>query len=345
MKTNKTTKDGIEYLNRRLRVTKNTTTWATFWKIRHRPPEVEEIQLKIARYNKSDVADAPPDNKDAKNGLTLTGDEFQGLLEFLWDDYGPFKNGFNKYIPIDGKFHAESINYLKAIIDTPEKQKVLDFIAKNDFLADELLAGLQNRSRVKAVHDFESMLVHNLPEQEWQKWFERNAWALGTEFVRILDERKIDIANVPDYLMETYDGFLDIVEIKKPQGNLQFWADAKDHKNYVQSSSLTKAVTQAINYIFERELEANNVKFLERIGAKAIKPRCILIFGRSDSWNDEQKEAYRILNSSYHNLTIMTYDHVLTRAKRILDIDEPKENQHVHAQVSDSDDNDDDFPF
>ena len=57
-----------------------------------------------------------------------------------------------------------------------------------------------------------------------------------------------------------------------------------------------------------------------------------MIFGRSNDWNDEQKEAYRILNSSYHNLAIMTYDHVLRRAKRILGIDEPEEtNQNTGA--------------
>jgi hypothetical protein len=27
--------------------------------------------------------------------------------------------------------------------------------------------------------------------------------------------------------------------------------------------------------------------------------------------------AYRILNASFHNLTVLTYDHVLDRARRI----------------------------
>ena len=281
MNTVKTTKDGIDYLNRCLRVTKNTTTWATFWKIRHQSPEREEIKLKIARYKKSVPTDAPPNDKDPKKGLTLTGEEFQNLLEFLWDDYGPFKNGFNKYIPIDGKFNAESINYLKAIIETPEKQKVLDFIAKNDLLADELLAGLQNRSRVKAVHEFETMLGQDLVEPNWQAWFKRNDWVLGSDFVRVLDERAIDTRNITDYLMQAYDGFLDVVEIKKPEGNLHFWVGAKGHENYVQSSALTKAITQTTKYIYELEREANNAKFLDRVGVKVIKPRGILIFGRS----------------------------------------------------------------
>lgn len=81
---------------------------------------------------------------------------------------------------------------------------------------------------------------------------------------------------------------------------------------------LTKAITQAARYIFEVEREANSVKFLERVrGVKTVKPRCVLVYGRSANWHDSQAEAYRILNASYHNLTVLTYDHVLERARRI----------------------------
>ena len=103
---------------------------------------------------------------------------------------------------------------------------------------------------------------------------------------------------------------------------MQFWAEKQDHGNWVPSTDLTKAISQATRYIYEVEREANSVKFLERVGnVKTIKPRCVLIFGRSQNWRDDQKESYRILNASYHNLTIMTYDHVLDRAKRILGLE------------------------
>jgi len=36
-----------------------------------------------------------------------------------------------------------------------------------------------------------------------------------------------------------------------------------------------------------------------------------------NDWNEKQAEAYRILNASFHNLTVLTYDHVLARARRI----------------------------
>ena len=172
---------------------------------------------------------------------------------------------------------------------------------------------------MNSIRHFEEMLSADKVEKEWQQWFLENSWVLGSEFVRILDERSIDVQNISDFLMEAYDGFLDIVEIKRPEGELQFWAKSLDHDNYIPSSDLTKAITQASKYIYEVEREANSVKFLERVGhVKTVKPRCILIFGRSEDWNYEQIEAYRILNSSYHNLTVMTYDHVLQRAKRIV---------------------------
>ena len=323
MATIKTTQEGIGYLVGLLKDKTKTITRAIFWKIPHANSQQEDIGLKIGRYNKNGFDPETLEIENPKSELTLDNEEFQKLLEFLSENHEPFKKGIKRYIPIDEKFDQESIEQLKAFFDNPDKQKLLDFVAKNDILPEDLIAGLQNQARINAVEQFEIMLEQDLVEQEWQEWFKRNDWVLGSEFVRILDEREIDTANITDYLMQAYDGFLDIVEIKRPEGNLRFWANGQDHGNYVPSSDLTKAVTQATKYIYEVEREANSVKFLERVdNVKTIKPRCILIFGRSDDWNEDQKEAYRILNSSYHNLTIMTYDHVLGRAKRILGIDE-----------------------
>lgn len=96
-----------------------------------------------------------------------------------------------------------------------------------------------------------------------------------------------------------------------------------DHGNYVPSSDLTKAVTQASRYIYEVEREANSVKFVERMGGvRTVKPRCTLVFGRSSEWNLEQAEAYRIMNAGFHNLSVLTYDHVLTRPRRIVGIED-----------------------
>lgn len=196
------------------------------------------------------------------------------------------------------------------ILDMPEPE-----------MAEEIIMALEHTKKVKAVKELERMLENDLKEFDWQKWFENNSWILGSDFVRVLDERRVDAQNISDFLIEAFDGFLDIIEIKKPDRKLSFWRKNRDHKNYIPSLELIKAITQATKYIYEVEREANSIKFLERVGnVKTIKPRCILIFGRSHTWNQEQAEAFRILNSNYHNLTILTYDQVLNRAKRIIGI-------------------------
>lgn len=326
----KKSKSGIEYLVEILKNKQKTITRVLFWKIPHNTKQ-EDIRLKIGRYNKDGFED--PETRQPKSELTLDHDEFLKLLEFLSENYEPFKKGVKQYIPIDERFNQKSVEHLKAIFNNPDKEKILDFIAKNNILPNDLIAGIQNQIKIKAIEEFELMLEQNLLEQKWQEWFKKNNWVLGSEFVRILDEREIDTENITDYLMQAYDGFVDIIEIKRPEENFSFWADRQDHSNYVPSGELTKAITQATKYIYEIEREANSVKFLEKVGnIKTIKPRCVLIFGRSKDWNNDQREAYRILNSSYHNLTVMTYDHVLNRAKRILGIEESKIEQDTEAE-------------
>jgi hypothetical protein len=340
MTTIRKTEKGIEYLIGILKEKSKTITRVIFWKIPHKNSP-EGICLKIGRYNKSVTFNETIETASPRSELTLESDEFQKLVEFLSENYEPFKKGVKEYIPIDEKFDHEKIEHLKAIFADPDIQKVLDFISKNNILPEDLIFGLQNQVKINAIREFEDMLGQNLVEQKWQGWFKRNGWVLGSEFVRILDEREIDTENITDYLMQAYDGFLDIIEIKRPQGSLNFWAGTKDHGNYVPSTDLTKAIIQATKYIYEVEQEANSVKFLERVDyVKTIKPRCILIFGRSNNWDNEQKEAYRILNASYYNLTIMTYDHVLLRAKRILNID-TTENKWQNSE----DFYDDEVPF
>ncbi len=323
MKEIKTSKDGIDYMKAVLFEKPLTVTRAMLWKIKHIHSENDEIAVKIGRYTKKkgpyNLTFEEIENSNPKSELTLKGEEFQALIDFIESQFKPFEKGVKKFIPLDEQFDAGNLEHLQAFFNNPEKQILIDFVLSHDIIPEELFSAFNQLSKIRAIEKFEKMLENDLVEHDWQKWFQENSWVLGTEYVRILDERKIDTKNISDFLMEAYDGFLDIVEIKRPDGNLNFWAKSKDHDNFVPDQDLVKAITQASKYIYEVEREANSVKFLERVdGVKTIKPRCVLIFGRSDNWDNEQKESFRILNSNYHNLTIMTYDHVLERAKRMI---------------------------
>ena len=302
-----------------LRDKKTVVTRAFFWRIPHNSGRVD-VRLKVGRYKKPKDwrADDEPETLEPKSELTFDQEEFEALVAFLQENYEPFRQGFKAFIPVDRPFTRETADQVKNLFDQPNRRKLIEFVASQDIVPDDVLSALEQNRRAASVREFGAMLAGDRTEHTWQDWFEENSWVLGSDFVRVLDERRIDTSNISDFLMEAYDGFLDVVEIKRPEGGVKFWSSSKDHGNYVPSVDLVKAITQASRYIFEIENEANSVKFLERVGGvRTVKPRGVLIFGRSEDWNREQQEAYRILNASYHNLTVMSYDHVLERAKRI----------------------------
>lgn len=286
----------------------------------------DETNLKLGRYLKTGVGDLV-ETATPKSELTLDKEELENLVEFISQNYKPIQDGANHYVSLDGfEANPREVESLKGIFANPDQKRVLDFITGNGILPEELLLALEIKKKKAAIECFERMLTEDLNENSWQTWFAENCWVLGTEFVRVLDERDIDTANITDYLMQAYDGFLDIVEIKRPETGQDFWASSQDHGNYIPSSHLVKAVTQASKYIYAVERQSNSVEFLERVDdVKTIKPRCVLIFGRSHDWNEGQKEAYRILNATYHNISILTYDHVLDRARKIAGLENTQE--------------------
>lgn len=298
---------------------KTVITRAGFWKVSHDTRE-DEMFLKIGRYKKPKdwSEEETPEKLEPKSELTLDSEEFNHLIAFLEENYEPFKNGTKAFIPLDKAYDQDTALQVRKLFNLPDRVQMLNFLVSNDVIPQDLEIGLSHARRSRAIDEFNYLLESDQVEPRWQSWFEENSWILGSDFVKVLDERAIDTKNITDFLMQSYDGFLDVVEIKRPEGGLQFWASCLDHGNWVPHTDLVKAITQANIYIHEVEREANDLKFYERVGVKAIKPRCTLIFGRSNDWNKGQQEAFRILNSSYHNLTIMTYDHVLDRAKRIL---------------------------
>lgn len=318
----KSQSSGVEYVDFKvLKKSARTVTRAHFWRIPHNSGQ-SEVALKIGRYKYTENGDEI-EIQDPKSELTLDDQELKELASYLQQNYEPLRDGAAQYILVEENISRETANKLKAFFNKPNKDAILSIIIENDILPDHLLQGLQHQKRVQEIKAYKNLLDQSADENKWQKWFTDNSWVLGSEFIRILDDRRIDTDNVADFLVQAYDGFLDIIEIKKPDTTQEFWSSKKYRDNYIPSQELIGTITQATNYIYAVEREANSQKFLERVGwVRVAKPRGILIFGRSKGWNKEQCEAFRLLNASYHNLTIMTYDHVLERANRMLGLPE-----------------------
>ncbi len=347
MPTVRKSRNGIEYLLDVLRESPQRITRVALWRIPHSDPGREDISLKIGRYKRAGTGTETPESDEPKSALTLGDEEFRSLIRFLEENYEPFRAREHSYIPLSSELSPRDIEQLRELFTNPDKKRVVNLVIENALLPADVLAALQFRSRQESLVRFREMLTEALVEHDWQRWFQTNDWVFGSDFVRVLDERAIDTDNIADYLMEAYDGFLDIIEIKRPSRGLRFWAETRDHENLVPATDLVKAITQVTNYLFEVEQEANSQKFLDRVGVRVVKPRATLVFGRSEQWGDDERHAYRILNRSYHDLTVLTYDHVLDRAERILASPrrESEEGESAEATADFDAGADDDFPF
>lgn len=254
----------------------------------------------------------------------------------------------NKTVVFDESFigNAAEINrFLKLIASDPEGKDKISEVAKNYGLikigdidnvvqknaAVELFEKILNDSG--EFQKYKTELGVGKDEEVWQRFFSENSWILGADFVEILDERRIDVENITDYLLKSFDGFVDIIELKLPTA--PFWTS-----EYIPKSELTSATMQCNRYILQTERKINDLEFNKKIkNTPIVKPRITLIYGRSNSWRDPEKEAYRVLNSSYSNLNIISYDHLLERAKRLIGISKPESRE-------DSEEIDpDDIPF
>lgn len=304
--------ENVEYIsNVKLQDKKSVYTQAQFYRIKSN--KKSKLSLKIGRYKKTNfynhnIDTKIPETEKPKSELTLDNDELNELVDYINANYYPLANNENKYLSIND----ESLNQL--VKDNPESiKKIINIAITNEFDLRDVNKIIELSDRKKAIEQFRENFQQNATENVWQKWFEENSWVLGTDFVRTSADRRINVNNISDFIVENIDGFVDVIEIKRPSESMIFFENKEDHGNLIQSRELTKALTQLSNYLVELEKKSNDIDTTKRIG-KILKPRGILIFGNSRTWTDKEFSAFRILNSSLSNITVYTYNMILHRA-------------------------------
>ena len=135
------------------------------------------------------------------------------------------------------------------------------------------------------------------------------------EYIKKYDTRKIGIHSQADFIVESLDGFTDLIELKKSDISL-FEKDNDRNINY-PSQSLSQVIGQAIHYI--KTMEDHRTVLKENDDLEVLKPRIKIVIGRSNKLLYDEKKALRLLNSTLHGIEIITYDEILIRAKKIID--------------------------
>lgn len=181
----------------------------------------------------------------------------------------------------------------------------------------KLLLELEDNSTItESIKSYENLEKYMAGQSEkiFQNWIENNIWTLGIDYIKKHSARQIGIKSESDLIMETTDGFIDLIELKRPKFEL-FKFD-NSHKCYYPSNELSKVIGQCMEYL--KILDNYKLILEKQYKFKLLRPRIKIIVGRTVSFNDEMYEALRMLNSNLNHMEIISYDYLCLCGENII---------------------------
>lgn len=211
-----------------------------------------------------------------------------------------------------------------------------------DFFASESIKSvnlLKAKAQIESLRELETDLRLAIDQRHseswWQTYIKEKILIIQQGYIRVIEKLNIAIATTkfPDFLLATHDGYIDILEIKKP--NTSLLKLDKDRNNYYWDLELAKAISQTENYMAEvgrvRDTLRSQLKDIHKIDLQVLRPRGIILAGNRSAINDQkEKDDLRLLSLSLKNITIVTYDELLTRLSNYigaLEVYLPKKNR------------------
>lgn len=173
------------------------------------------------------------------------------------------------------------------------------------------------------VTEFEEKMRSGVPESEWGIFIKKNLSLIFRHYIQTLPQLNLITASARPVDFGAVDafGYLDIIEIKKPETKLL--AFDHSHDNYYFHSESAKAITQAEKYLFHTERKASDlvedIKNAFGIEVQIVRPNTLLILGDKNTLTDDkQRQDFRINRQSLKNIEIITYDELLQSLKNQL---------------------------
>ena len=156
------------------------------------------------------------------------------------------------------------------------------------------------------------------PEKIFEKWIRKNdKWVFGIEYIKKFDDaRKIALFSEGDILMLSLDGFLDLIELKRPKLKHGLFNYDKSHKSYYPSPDLSKVIGQCLYYL--QKMDDYKLPLEKEYDVKILRPRIKIIAGRTNKFNKNQFEALRMLNSNLNHIQIISYDYLLSCGNKMI---------------------------
>ena len=167
-----------------------------------------------------------------------------------------------------------------------------------------------------------------IDEKKWQEKIHNILQLLYPKYICCVREVKFyggKNDKQPDFLLVDANGFVDILEIKKADVRML----SQYRNNYVASREVSGAIQQIEKYIFclnSSDKAKNDVSdrldglLPDGLKVQVVNPQGILLVGRSNEFNEEQKKDFELIKRQYkHVADIMTYDDLLFRLGNIIE--------------------------
>jgi hypothetical protein len=201
--------------------------------------------------------------------------------------------------------------------------------ALSERLGDRIADARQQLSRYKDL-----ITDGEVRETDVQRFLELNPWIVGLAYVRARPRVEIPRGEI-DFILERYDGFFDVVELKGPKDVILIEGDGGDRpasaSNYCLGPSLAKALAQA--HLYRSVLERSNPLASEYGLADTRQPRVIILIGRATELTDTGREILRQLNLSLHRVEVLPYDVLGARSEGWLENIEELLRENVVADA------------
>lgn len=181
-----------------------------------------------------------------------------------------------------------------------------------------------------AYHELKNMLdrYEAIDEKKWQEKIHNILQLLYPKYICCVREVRFYSGKKekqPDFILVDANGFVDILEIKKADVRML----SQYRNNYVASREVSGAIQQIEKYIFclnssdkaKQDVSDRLDGMLPNgLNVQVVNPQGILLVGRSNEFNEEQKKDFELIKRQYkHVADIMTYDDLLFRLGNIIE--------------------------
>ncbi len=175
-----------------------------------------------------------------------------------------------------------------------------------------------------AIRAFVAMLENSKTiETDMQEFIQDHPWLIGLEYVKVRPKQKV-LRGALDFLLERYDGYHDMLELKSPDDPIIIEKDSEDKSmpappsQYSLSPSLANALAQSHSYRDTMTKYENAIE--EQFGIRnPAQPNIYIIIGKASKLTDIQRRILRQLNLSMHRVQIVPYDILSYRAGQLIE--------------------------